>query len=364
MKKSIFDSKQQNYYKKLLLKTTVPRDELTQIDKRIYGLNTYVKQYAPEKLFRLRSYNDYSIEELENESIYLPRPSEFNDIFDTYIRFDKEKLIDFVSRSASPQSMERFINSTQFSDGLLPAEFSEEMAKLAKEYDFLKVAPMVYPKYMEHVRNNVEKLVESVRNTVVCSCFTENIYAPTMWGYYADSGKGFAIEYDLDEHVFGIRKVYVDPNHYGFFSIMPVIYSKDQLDANEYANQLLMELCSPHLIPNLRTKDYLWKTKIALFKDDDWRLEKEWRIVSTFEEFTAYDNTHNLSGKYPYPPSAVYLGYKMDEEHEMKVLGIAYRKRLRAYRMAASADAENKLRPDEIDVARSVKENKVILLKK
>lgn len=118
---------------------------------------------------------------------------------------------------------------------------------------------------------------------------------PLMWAHYADSHKGFCIEFDCSEEI--------GKNNLPLF---PVLYSKDMV-------KMPWKCC---LKPE-GTKDPEFSARLikaALTKDDVWKYENEWRIL--------LPNTFEQNHKMP-KVSCVYLGAFCSEENEQKILDIA-----------------------------------------
>jgi hypothetical protein len=54
--------------------------------------------------------------------------------------------------------------------------------------------------------NKLRKLINSRRFT----CFVDGIYNPLMWAHYAGGFSGIALEYEIDEKKYDLRKIYYD----------------------------------------------------------------------------------------------------------------------------------------------------------
>ena len=117
---------------------------------------------------------------------------------------------------------------------------------------------------------------------------------PLMWAHYADSHKGFCVEFDCSSET--------DKN----LPLFPVVYSKDIV-------KMPWEYC---LKPE-GTKDPMFSARLiqaVLTKDDVWKYENEWRIL--------LPNTFEQNYKMP-KVSCVYLGAFCSEENEQKIVDIA-----------------------------------------
>lgn len=139
--------------------------------------------------------------------------------------------------------------------------------------DERKLAMEEYEKQMQS-----DTKAYGIQNSIFVCCFSEvDISNLHMWSYYADEHKGFCAEYSL--------KKLLDNG----VEIFPVVYTKSW-NAN---------------------KDNLdFNTQVALIKSDEWKHEKEWRVVCISS------NDCNKSGiKIPsVMPEAIYVGCR-DMEH-------------------------------------------------
>lgn len=137
------------------------------------------------------------------------------------------------------------------------------------------------------------------------SCFSETITSPIMWGHYADSGRGFALGYDIS-----------NMNQFGDLvfanAILPVIYSDEILNGTD-------------VIKDTKS-DYFFPEKIMSMKSAVWKYEKEWRFVFHIK---------NDSGKIYLSknPISLYLGLNIDQDNSDKLVDIAKAKNIPVYQM-------------------------------
>jgi hypothetical protein len=133
------------------------------------------------------------------------------------------------------------------------------------------------------------------RGMKICS-FSERNDSIVMWGHYADSHKGFCMEYatsDLDD----FRR----------HALFPVIYSDELFDATR------------HVVRSMAggTFNNLYGMLAASRKSVDWSYEKEWRLILPWGESYADRN-------FAMPrPSAIYLGSRISSAHRQQLLEIA-----------------------------------------
>jgi len=93
---------------------------------------------------------------------------------------------------------------------------------------------------------------KELRNCLFVSCFSEVNNSFPMWGYYAAEHKGLCIGYDLRELV-------------SKYNCMPVIYTSELVTYkdNDSDRNILLS---------------------ALTKSDEWKNEREWRIIKQSDE--------------------------------------------------------------------------------
>lgn len=176
---------------------------------------------APDTLFRYRSGNDLDIETLKENKIWLSNMKCVNDKFEgTFeVIYGKEKL----------------------------------------NFGFLE----------EYRKELVNKILDEIISKFYLSCFCESVTKINMWSYYANSSKGFCIEYwrdDFDTPLFPV--IYKDNK----------IVDVDNIDESEMYKSIMT-------------------------KDSDWEKEEEWRIL--FPYYGEY--AKGIKIEQP-KPKGIYLG--------------------------------------------------------
>ncbi len=170
----------------------------------------------PKRLYRYRTFSEYSMREILLQNVFLAKPSSFDDRFDSqYISFEQPEIPRLKSE--------------------------EEIAK-------------------EKVISFLDDLIVKDRNAFFhnvlrISCFTTDCCNVPMWYYYANQHKGMCIEYDLSD------LPAFDEAGYCF---LPVIYP----NRNE---EILFRKLGKRL-----NSDAVCN---ALIKNKDWEFEKEWRMI-------------------------------------------------------------------------------------
>lgn len=96
-------------FRSLLEKTIFPGD----MDEKIRSeewrrVVQYVISHIPEKLFRFRAFNEYSVSSFEKETITLVRPDMFADEYDSLVYVDTNGIDDYIKAVLHPDSLKNF----------------------------------------------------------------------------------------------------------------------------------------------------------------------------------------------------------------------------------------------------------------
>lgn len=214
-------------------------------------------QYRPKKLYRYMRFDDYWEKNIFDGQVYLSEAANLNDPFDCLVYINHKVYIEHMFQSVCmifPKMDRRILRET------VRASIDDE----------------------------IDNQLYGMKKKFRIACFTENNIFPLMWAHYADSHKGFCMEYDLTKLPDGYR-----------YGILPVIYSDKRYDAtNAVITRNTNLLMNPYY-----------------FKSSHWKYEKEWRMVIT-EGLVAdgeyYADFHDgISG--------IYLGLKSFDCHREKV---------------------------------------------
>lgn len=218
------------------------------------------------KIYRYRPLNIYTIDELINEHVFLSSP-DIDDIFDTTV-----------------------INKGDEADGILAAYcfskmYKEKIPQMEDTYNF-------YVKFFE-------KINKKMRKKIRIACFTENNINVPMWQYYAEKNTGICVEYSIDV------KKFVDNNKDIYF--LPVIYTNDY---NKYFPYDLEE----------NKKSKLLSIICSVLKMEDWKFEKEWRIIAPNNK--KFNNNPYVKLEI----SAIYFGIETPESIKNVIKGLIDKK--------------------------------------
>ena len=154
--------------------------------------------------------------------------------------------------------------------------------------------PDVAQKIRETFASFDVKMADLFDNLLFIGSLCTDYRNPLMWAHYADSHKGFCIEFDCSTEIDKTLQLF------------PVIYSKD-----------IVKMPWKYCLTSEGTKDPEFSARLiqaVLTKDDVWKYENEWRIL--------LPNTCEQNYKMP-RISCVYLGAVCSKENETKILDIA-----------------------------------------
>lgn len=215
---------------------------------------------SPDFLYKYQRLNAYSLASLMNNTIWLAKPTTFNDPFDCAITLDRKKYKQSVMHAVSV-AMERAKPA-----GLKPEHLQD-----------------IWPGDKEAFEQFRAHLSEIVQNMGICS-YSATPNHLLMWSHYADHHRGFCVQYDCRE---GTRLRHL---------AQEVKYedSVPSLSAADFAPQ-----------DNEDAIDILWLTKAKC-----WSYEEEWRVMI---------NDGNKAHKAPSEIVSVIFGARMPEHDRIMV---------------------------------------------
>lgn len=292
-KTKTFNSK----YGDLLRTTTIPEiatsDEADLLRK---PLNEIIKQNLPKKLFRYRECNEYSIDAFRRNLIFFNTPNNFNDPHDCLVYFDNNRIdreLEFIKtmplntiiKSAyETKTLPPFLNEA------FPQEMTNGIFNQPQEY-FEKVindAPNMLDDYIKFIENEIKSACNTVlshfRNNPKIACFSQNIKQPLMWSYYANSHKGFALEYNFNNYVPKCENCKNKCANFTTYELYPIVYSNRRYDATDFAMSLVsgrifqMMGVEPTYSKFSSVPDKLALQKANTYKSTCWNHEREWRM--------------------------------------------------------------------------------------
>lgn len=202
-------------------------------------------------------FDDYWEKNIFEGQAYLSEASKLNDPFDCLVYINHKEYIEHMFRAACK---------------IFP-KINREVIR-----ETVKVT----------INDDIDKQLFNMKKKFRVACFTESNISPLMWAHYAESHKGFCIEYDLKKLAEGYR-----------YGLLPVIYSDKRYDVT---NAVIS-----------RNKNLLMNP--YYFKSMEWEYEKEWRMVIT--EDLVNDNEYYAD--FHEGITGIYLGLNSFEYHKEKI---------------------------------------------
>lgn len=315
---------------------------ISELEKR----NDYISM-TPKVLFKYRKFDEYTLDMLENDYVYMTPAGMLDDPYDclpdanmddifesdhkTLTKGMMGYLVDIVfahphSKEIDKEEILRLIDECTVG-GVIKKQILEKRlddfgALTVEQKDLFFNVMINFQNTMDTMASDeslkgLYRLFLSAKERVgICSLTTKRDNKP-MWSLYADLYKGYCVEYKIP-----MKKEIID-------NLCPVIYS-DQIDNNivkatvKFAIETIIRFMS----------DGKMKTNMGCFtellcsKDKDWEYQDEWRIIGT-----AGLKARGLIIK------NIYLGFDVSSENERKVVECAKRKGFGVYKMKKPQDA-------------------------
>lgn len=273
---------------------------------------------CPKTLFRFRGTSniDSEIGDIERGVLFLPRASGFNDVKDAVAFVEKEAMLRQVEEQLTKE------NAVAFLQGLIDScPFPEERIQIALNLRMLKQDfESRYEWFVNHLKDTHHNRCHEFRNSFRIACFTEDLNSTYMWGHYADSGAGYAVEYSIPKQTM-IRcscrnRCCLSGND--LIPIFPVIYGT-QFDSTSLSHIVMSEYPSPHY-PT--PADYLVQVNTLVRKTANWAEEKEWRLVcSDCDQDSQRECENTMYANLP--AKALYIGYSASFETKSQLLALS-----------------------------------------
>ena len=226
-------------------------------------------------LYKYRGFNEHSLQSLITETAWFSKPSSFNDPFDCGIHIDEGKMEESVRKAVQ----EAYLKAGRYKEDIPKSEFKVRNEDKRAFSEF---------------RQSVHDLVQSV-GIFSLSAVNDDIL---MWAHYADSHRGFCIEYSRA------------PNNILGKQAEPVMYQED-----------LPSLSAQDITAVEQGFDKLWLTKSV-----HWKYEKEWRVIN---------DGGGKAFQFPCEIKSVIFGLKMNESNRYTIRrilesrGVAFKETIR-----------------------------------
>ena len=274
----------------------------------------------PKSIFKY--FTEDRIDLLQNGLIKFSPPHEFNDPFEAYPSFKSmaphETIDELVENfDSEPGYHEKILEDCLKKDlrfQLLPESIQNYMAVLAKK-KLEKIRPEMSKQIKEFASSAmkfqgdsgalmIKTMLSSINKSFAILCFTEKKDNLLMWSHYANSHKGFVLEF-LPKHPFFNHK----NGHSIAGHLRKVRYTLKRPEFILFDDELPKEQVTQNWIDNL-----IW------VKSEHWAYEEEWRILSTQNRSektitTGESNIHLFSLPFDAIKN-IYFGCKMKDERK------------------------------------------------
>lgn len=314
--------------------------------ERYQPLTIFLQEETPERLYRFRRCNEWSIFAFDQDQLGVAPGYKMNDDFDSLLYFDKDLIKD---------KLQHFLNDPQIIQKL------KEAIGLADPSQTTMFINRFYKVMEQQLNENSDYISNLIQQQIKFACFSEDVSSADMWGYYADSGQGFALSYDFRNGNYTICdscKTRIQCPTHKSCTLARVIYDDTRFDATPYATWLLqyrtmqrmiiennLHFSWNHLENFIPCPDLFMITKVLLHKANAWKHEQEWRLICTC------NSPDFMQQEFPYAtkrPTALYLGRKIKPIYEKILRHIAVEKNIPVYKMVLrNQESSYKLYPEK-----------------
>ncbi|MDQ0885929.1 hypothetical protein QFZ81_001017 [Paenibacillus sp. V4I9] len=279
-------------------------------------------EHIPTSLYKYRAVNEFSLKNLEEDTVWVTNAVNFNDPYDCALNMEFNYLEERIKRAIISKFLDSHNQNGVDKNQLkgYSTKSLKELCKFVLSYDKqLSTKPDIIDEFAESMirlmkeenDNHVKLFVEKAQKGTFIACFSELNDSILMWSHYANNHKGFCVEYDFKQC--GNDDVLTR-------SLQPVIYTDKMFDMSVYMTETLED------------HNNLISIYSAIIKSKEWAYEREWRLTFpmgvSFESFNRAVTT----------PKAVYLGTKISEDDQNKVLSIANRRNIPVFKMSMRSD--------------------------
>lgn len=244
-----------------------------------------LEENIPNKVYKYRTFSEYSLTNFRNDTIWITNPKNFNDPFDS-ISIDSDISLKEIH--------------DKWDDSVKQMAIDDESKDVYRDIHE-KFNSIIGQEALEKISEVIKwATTERTQHTFKVACLSETNASVLMWSHYSNDHKGFCIEYNGQE---------IYNNELIKKRFLPVKY----IDENEKQIPIsALALDYPGLYA-------------VLCKANIWSYEKEWRICFGIEENLKPSNIQLPKS------TGVYIGAKMLGEHRKTIIDIAKTKNIPIY---------------------------------
>jgi hypothetical protein len=286
--------------------------------------------HLPERICRYRKDSEHSRNNLNDDTVWLSSPNDYNDPFDCQTKITLSSVESALARvlvrgifktalrlsnlEYTPERIERNIGESieSYTHRLVEKYKVTLPNRAANAANLLSNRlPQVLPNFAIEAKQKSSMF----RGLTKACSFSERNDSILMWSHYADNHKGFCVEYDLST---------VPVDHQFCSTLFPIIYS------NALYNS------TPLIVDWIEQARDNWNPFFPLLgfihKAEDWRYEKEWRLL-----FVTPNSEPNHAWTAP-TPSRIFLGACMKDNAVKEIGDMVVHKPIEVYRMKRAED--------------------------
>lgn len=307
-------------------------------------LDDFLNNNIPSTIFRYRKCNESSLNALLENKLYFSTPNMFNDPYDCLVYSDFNKIKSEIEMVGDAITNNQFINIILQAKNAcnFPPQMSKSLIDTFTSYKDDEISELLKKVNIEFYDKNKEKYLRNAQRTdealkyyhnkeARMACLAEEKDNILMWSHYADSHKGFVIEYNTKSlHTNCLNcpegKTQFNCTGWNVTGLFPILYTDQRYDATQYlADQIIIKMFTEKNLGNIWQKlDQLDCIKVSLYKHRSWSYEKEWRLF-----LHSNINRDFISVK----PVAVYLGCRISNCYKKLIKQYAIENDIDLYQM-------------------------------
>lgn len=276
-------------------------------------LEALSRSIRPNYLYRFRDSEriETEIDNLRNGIVYLPAAQHFNDIQDSVIFIDENEMLRQIESQLTKERVLNMMDAHIAAATNLAIRARLKRLRRGLEEDFTST----YNQFCKIILEQRVEACHKYRNSFRIACFTEDYKDTTMWGIYAQCGRGYAVRYrvpkQLDVSCSCEDRCCVSGRE--ILSLYPVLYD-GQFDATPLSPVIMHE----HHVPYIPSAvDLIVQVNALIHKSSNWSFEKEWRIVAPdCDSMARRADTNAMYANLL--ADRIYLGYAMSREDKAR----------------------------------------------
>lgn len=279
----------------------------------------------PERLYRYSSYKKEYIEMACSNNLHLSLPSQVNDPYDLYANIDATKILEWLAPIFGQDSCSKFISV------LMTGKFQAHGHILQRFFNNIQYTcnRCITDLMCTDLNECINFIFKSdFKNVMRYVSFSENHDSPPMWAYYANSHRGYCLEYTMLDDAWSLRSS--DAGQL-YSVLIPVVYTERPFDGNEYLRNTNINKID---ISKIEAYGFALMAILCLQKIFVWSHEREWRLILS----TDRSEPCICKDISPVRLSAIHAGIKMSDRDIKELTMTAGQYGIPVYRMGVHKD--------------------------